>query len=45
MIMQKNKASVVEFIKDERGLTIVENAGGGGVVRGGFVRGFTCFWQ
>ncbi|MNG08409.1 Flp/Fap pilin component [compost metagenome] len=42
MIMQTIKASVVKFIKDEDGLTIVEYAVAGGLVTAAVVVGFTA---
>jgi pilus assembly protein Flp/PilA len=41
MIMQTIKASVVKFIKDEDGLTIVEYAVAGGLVTIAVVAAFT----
>lgn len=42
MIMQTIKASVVKFIKDEDGLTIVEYAVAGGLVTIAVVAAFTA---
>ncbi|MGW8465353.1 Flp family type IVb pilin [Pseudomonas sp. GL-B-19] len=41
MIMQTIKASVLKFIKDEDGLTIVEYAVAGGLITVGVVVAFT----
>ncbi|MNP09546.1 Flp/Fap pilin component [compost metagenome] len=41
MIMQTIKASVVKFIKDEDGLTIVEYAVAGGLITAAVVGAFT----
>ena len=41
MIMQTIKASVVKFIKDEDGLTIVEYAVAGGLITLAVAAGFT----
>ncbi|VVP14957.1 hypothetical protein PS900_03543 [Pseudomonas fluorescens] len=42
MIMQTIKASVVKFIKDEDGLTIVEYAVAGGLITLAVVAAFTA---
>jgi len=42
MIIQTIKASVVKFINDEDGLTIVEYAVAGGLVTAAVVVGFTA---
>ncbi len=41
MDMQKIKAAVVKFAKDEEGLTIVEYAVAGGLITGAVVLAFT----
>ncbi|AZO84119.1 pilus assembly protein PilA [Stutzerimonas stutzeri] len=41
MIMQTIKASVVKFVKDEDGLTIVEYAVAGGLITTAVVAAFT----
>jgi len=41
MIMQTIKASLVKFVKDEDGLTIVEYAVAGGLITLAVVGGFT----
>jgi pilus assembly protein Flp/PilA len=41
MIMQTIKASVLKFVKDENGLTIVEYAVAGGLITGAVVVAFT----
>ncbi|WP_137804570.1 Flp family type IVb pilin [Pseudomonas sp. G(2018)] len=41
MIMQTIKASVVKFVKDEDGLTIVEYAVAGGLITLAVAAGFT----
>ncbi|WP_454876780.1 Flp family type IVb pilin [Pseudomonas farris] len=45
MIMQTIKASVVKFVKDEDGLTIVEYAVAGGLITVGVVVAFTTLGQ
>jgi pilus assembly protein Flp/PilA len=42
MIMQTIKASVVKFVKDEDGLTIVEYAVAGGLITAAVVASFTA---
>ncbi|MGF6708025.1 Flp family type IVb pilin [Pseudomonas frederiksbergensis] len=45
MIMQTIKASVVKFVKDEDGLTIVEYAVAGGLITVGVVLAFTTLGE